>query len=60
MTRPKPAAAKNPDIIVARDAGNNSVDRDNDETTVNSKIKKRTNRLIKARGRVCDKKGNIT
>jgi len=52
MTRPKPAAAKKPDIIVARDVGNNSVDKDNDETMVNSKIKKRTNRLIKARGKV--------
>jgi len=51
-TRPKPAAAKKPDIIVARDVGNNSVDRDNDETMVNSKIKKRMNKLIKARGKV--------
>jgi hypothetical protein len=56
MTRPKPAAAKKPDIIVARDVGNNSVDRDNDETMVNSKIKKRTNRLLKARGKVCDER----
>ena len=52
MTRPKPAAAKKPDIIVARDVGNNSVDRDNDETMVNSKIKNRTKRLVKARGKV--------
>ena len=60
MTRPKPAAAKKPDIIVARDAGSNSVDRDNDETMVNSKIKKRANRLANARGKVCDEKGSIT
>ena len=59
MTRPTPAAAKKPDIIVARDAGNNSVDRDNDETMVNSKIKKRANRLMKASGNVCDEKGSI-
>jgi len=52
ITRPKPAAAKKPDIIVALDVGNNSVDSDNDETAVNSKIKKRTNRPINARGKV--------
>ena len=58
ITRPIPAAAKNPDIIVARDPGSSSVERDNDETMVNSKIRKRAKRLKKAKGKVRDEKGS--
>jgi hypothetical protein len=46
-----PAAARKPDIIVARDPGSNSVQRDKAETIVNSYVKKIKNRPHRARGR---------
>ena len=52
-TRPMPAAAKKPDIIVARTAGTSSVLKHRAVTAVNSKVRKTMNRAIKAIGNVC-------
>ena len=58
ITRPIPAAVKNPAIMVAREAGINSVDRERHVTIANSKKRKTKNRPVNANVRDCPNIGS--